>query len=193
MNSQKLMIRTSFIAAVFILLTLAISAPGARARLEGDDCGAAVDGLQICLAPSGSNFQFTLRNVGDHDLTLNLGIMLANGKVQLPNRMALKFTDAQGKTRLFTFSDKRYGFIAGRVDDYVVPLRAGSTYTLQVTADQFWCQETKEFSIPLLSGGYLTAEFEGTKASAVNLDMPGIALMNFWVGKVDSNALTLRR
>jgi hypothetical protein len=187
------MIRTPFIAAVLTLLTVAISVPGAPARLEGDDCGAAVDGLQMCLAQSGANFQLALRNVGDHDLTLNLGIMLANGKVQLPNRVALKFTDAQGKTRLFNFGDKRYGFIAGRVDDYVVPLRARSTYTLQLTVDQFWCQETKEFSIPLLSGGYLTAEFEGTKATVVNLDMPGIVLMNFWVGKVDSNILTLRR
>src|SRR3954468_14623281 len=107
------MIRTPFIAAVLILFTLAISTPGAQVRLEADDCGAAVDGLQMCLAQSGSNFQFALRNVGDHDITLNLGIMLANGKVQLPDRLALKFTDAQGKTRLFTFSDKRYGFIAG--------------------------------------------------------------------------------
>jgi len=187
------MIRTSFIAAVLILLTLAISAPGAPARLEGDDCGAAVGGLQMCLAQSGSNFQFALRNVGDHDLTLNLGIMLANGKVQLPDRVALKFTDAQGKTQLFKFSDKRYGFVGGRVDNYVVPLRAGSTYTLQLTTDQFWCQETKEFSIPLLSGGSLTAEFEGTKATLANLNMSGIELLNFWLGKVHSNVLTLRR
>ena len=188
------MVRTLLIAAVLILFTVAISAPGAPARLEGDDCGAAVDGLQMCLAQSGSNFQLALRNVGDHDLTLNLGIMLSNGKVQLPNRVAIKFTDAQGKTRLFRFSDKRYGFVAGRVDYYVVPLRVRSTYTLQLTVDQFWCQETKEFSIPLLSGdNYLIAQFEGTAATVVNSDMPGIKLMNFWLGKVDSNALTLRR
>jgi len=147
----------------------------------------------MCLAPSGPNLQLTLRNVGDRDLTLNLGIMLANGKVQLPDHLAIKFTDALGNTRLFKFGDKRYGSVGGRVDDYIVPLRVGSTYTLLLTLDQFWCQETKEFSIPLLSGGNLTAKFEGAKATSINLDMPGIALMNFWLGKAHSNVLTLRR
>jgi hypothetical protein len=147
----------------------------------------------MCLVSSASNLQLALRNVGDHDVTLNLGVMLGNGKVQLPDRIAMKFTDAQGKTRLFKFGDKRYPGVAGRLDDYVIPLRAGSTYTLQLTLNQFWCQETKEFSIPLLSGdNFLTAQFEGTGASAVNLDMPGIKLMNFWFGKVESNTLTLR-
>ncbi len=188
------MVRTTLIAALIALFTVAVSAPGAPAWLDDNDCGAAVDGLQMCLAQSGSNLRLALRNVGDHDLTLNLGIMLANGKVQLPNRLAIKFTDAQGKTRLFEFGDKRYGFVAGRVDYYIVPLRVGSIYTLQLTLDQFWCQETKEFSIPLLSGdNYLIAKFEGTAATDVNLDMPGIKLMNFWLGKVHSNTLTLRR
>jgi hypothetical protein len=84
--------------------------------------------------------------------------------------------------------------VAGRVDDYIVSLRVGSTYTLQLTLEQFWCQETKEFSIPLLSGdNYLTAEFEGRRAVLVNSDMPGIKHMKFWLGKVNSNTLTLRR
>jgi hypothetical protein len=182
------------IATGLVLFTLGVAARAESPRLEDNDCGAAVDGLRMCLASSGSNLQLALRNVGDHDLTLNLGIMLANGKVQLPNRVAIRFTDAQGKTRLFRFSDKRYGFVAGRVDYYVVPLRVGSTYTFQLTLDQFWCQETKEFSIPLLSGdNQLTAEFEGAGASAPNSDMPGIKLMNFWLAKVESNTLTLRR
>ena len=185
------MIRTALIVAVLTLM-LSISA-AAIPPVENNDCGAAVDGLQMCLAASGSNLQVTLGNVGDHDLSLNLGIMLANGKVQLPNRLAIKFTDAQGKTRVFKFGDLKYGFVAGRVDHYVVPLRVGSTYTLQLRLDQFWCQETKEFSIPLLSGeNRLTAQFEGRSATHVNLDMGGVALMNFWLGKVESNTLTLR-
>ena len=177
-----------------ILLTLAVSAGGAPPRPVDDDCGAAADGLQMCLAPAGHNLQLTLRNVGDHDLTLNLGMMLANGRVQLPNRLAIKFTDVHGNTRLFKFGDKRYPGVFGRVDDYVVSLRVGSTYTLQLTLDQFWCQETKEFSIPLDSNDdHLTAQFEGTGAAFVNLDTQGMKLMNFWLGKVNSNTLTLRR
>ena len=184
------MIRTPLVVTLLILM-LTVFADGT----PGDsDCGTAVDGLQMCLAPAGPNLQLALRNVGDHDLTLNLGMMLANGKVQLPERVAMKFTDALGNTRVFEFGDKRYGNVGGRVDDYVVSLRVGSTYTLLLTLDQFWCQETKEFSIPLLSGdNYLTAEFEGSGATMVNGDMPGIKLMKFWLGKVDSNTLRLSR
>ena len=194
MNTCFLRTAKSPIFTLVILLTLAVSASGAPPWPGDDDCGAAADGLQMCLAPAGQNLQLTLRNVGDHDLTLNLGMMLANGRVQLPNRLAIKFTDVQGHTRLFKFGDKRYPAVAGRVDDYVVALRVGSTYTLQLTLDQFWCQETKEFSIPLDSNDdHLTAQFEGTRAAFVNSDTQGMKLMNFWLGKANSNTLMLRR
>jgi hypothetical protein len=184
--------RTPFIFTLLILLTFAVSAAGAPPADE--DCGTAVDGLQMCLATSSPNLQLTLRNVGDHDVTLNLGVMLGNGKVQSPTRIAIKFTDALGNTRLFKFYDKRYSGVGGRLDDYVVPLRIGSTYTFQLTFDQFWCQETTEFSIPLLSGdNYLTAQFEGAGPGSVNSDMQGTKLMKFWLGKVSSNTLTLHR
>jgi hypothetical protein len=185
-----LMTRTRLIIGMGLLTIFAVVT---GAPLQDKDCGRAVNGLQLCLVSSRSNLELAFRNISDHDVTLNLGMMMANGKVQLPERVAMKFTDAQGKTRVFQFGDKRYPGVAGRIDDYVVPLRAGSTYTLQLTLDQFWCLETKEFSIPLLSGdNFLTAQFEGTGANAVNLDMPGIRLMNFWFGKVESNTLKLR-
>jgi len=181
-------------AGSFFLATVLIAGFGPPQSQATAACGNPTDGLQMCLTSSGSNLELAFRNVGDRDAMLNLGVMIANGKVQLPDRIAIKFSDAQGKTRLFKFGDKRYPGVAGRLDDYVVPLRAGSMYTLQLTLDQFWCQETKEFSIPLLSGdNYLTAQFEGTGAHAVNLDMPGIKLMNFWLGNVESNTLTMRR
>ena len=80
------------------------------------------------------------------------------------------------------------------MDDYVVPLRVGSIYTLRLTLDQFWCQETSVFAVKLLPGkNQLTADFEGSGAKAVNLDMPGITLMNFWMGKVQSNTLVVEK
>jgi hypothetical protein len=189
------MISSRSIPAVLLFALLILFPAGAfPVSRDAADCGRSVGGVQICLASAGSTLELALRNVGEHDVTLNLGYMLSNGKVQLPSRLAVKFTDAHGQTRTFQFADKRYPFIAGRVDDFVVPLRTGSTYTLQLTLDQFWCQETKEFSIPLLSGeNYLAAQFEGSGAHLVNSDMPGIRLMKFWVGEVESNMLTLRR
>jgi hypothetical protein len=187
--------RTFLILTASISFLMILSSPGAsRPTLEVPQWGQAVDGLQMSLSSTGSTLEIALRNTGDRDVTLNLGAMMAIGKVQLPSNISLNFTDAQGKTRLFKFGDKRYPFVAGRLDDYVVPLRAGSTYTLQLTFDQFWCYETKEFSIlPLAGTNRLTARFQGTGAKLVNVDMPAVKLMNFWVGKVESNTLTLER
>jgi hypothetical protein len=134
-----------------------------------------------------------LQNVSEHDLTLNLGVAMANGKIQLPDRIAIKFTDAQGKTRIFKFADKRYPGVAGRLDDYVVPLRAGSTYTLVLKIDQFWCQETNEFSIVLSGDNQLTAQYEGAAATRDNGDLAGFKLMTFWLGNVESNTLRFHR
>jgi len=144
--------------------------------------------------PNDSGLQLALRNVGDHDVTLNLGWMLANGKVQLPKYISINLTDGKGKTRLFQFSDKMHSNVAGRVDDYVVPLRVGSMYTLTLRLDQFWCQETMEFEMNLLPGeNRLTAQFEGRGAKQANLDMPAMRLMNFWLGKIESNTLIIER
>ena len=174
-----------------IFLSMASAARPARETLQW---GQPVGGVQMSLASTDSNLQVALRNIGDRDVTLNLGAMMANGKVQLPSNISFNFTDAQGKTRLFKFADKRYPGVAGRLDDYIVPLRAGSTYTLQFTLDQSWCDETREFFIKLLPGkNYLTARFEGTDAKLVSLDMPAIKLMNFWLGRVESNTLLLER
>jgi hypothetical protein len=185
--------KAALMASLFLVAVLSIGLGSPRSQTT-TDYGNATNGVQMCLTSSGPNLEVAFRNVGDRDVALNLGVMMANGKIQLPNRIAIKFTDAQGKTRLFKFSDKRYPTVSGRLDDYVLPLRAGSMYTLQLTLDQFWCEETKEFSIPPLSGNnYLTAQFEGTGAHTVNLDMPGIKLMNFWLGNVESNILAMGR
>jgi len=144
--------------------------------------------------PAGSELQVAFRNVGRKDVVLNLGSMLANGQVQLPHRIGINFTDGRGKTRLFEFADKKHSFVAGRVDDFIVALRVGSMYTLTLTPDQFWCQETQEFEIPLTTGkNSLTGQFEGKGAQSVNLDSPGVALLNFWLGKVESNTLVIER
>jgi hypothetical protein len=53
----------------------------------------------------------------------------------------------------------------GAFDDYIVPLRVGSTYTLTLNLDQFWCHETKEFVIPLLLGkNRMTARISGQRS-----------------------------
>jgi hypothetical protein len=187
------------IAAICLLgsSTASFSGNSAATTSERLMWGSPNDGLQMSLSalePDDSSLQLAFRNVGDHDVTLNLGSMLANGKVQLPNYISLNLADAEGKMRLFQFADKKHSGVAGRLDDYVVPLRVGSMYTLTLKLDEFWCPDTSEFEIKLLPGkNRLTAQFEGSGAKLINLDMPGMKLMNFWLGKVESNTLTLDR
>jgi hypothetical protein len=191
-------ISAAMLAAICVIFGLANPTPVTFSQTaEGLRWGEPNDGIQMSVSAANldsSELQLALRNVGDHDVTLNLGVMMANGKVQLPNYISLSLTDPQGRTRVFKFADKKHSIVAGRLDDYVVPLRAGSNYTLKLRLNQFWCQETNEFEITLPHGkSSLTAQFQGRGAGAVNLDMPGIKLMNFWLGRVESNTLTVER
>ena len=122
-----------------LFLNLSLSSAFSRVQSIGNlQLGASVNGLQICISDAGSNnlhvpeFQVAFRSAGNQDVTLNLGFMLANGKVQLPQNISLNVTDAAGQTRKLKFWDRRYAGVAGRLDDYVVPLPAGSTYMLKL-------------------------------------------------------------
>ncbi len=195
---MKVNVRLIFVVGFGFLVGLSPSSAGTSGQtMDNLQWGQPNDVVQMSLTSTtsnGSELQVALRNVGDHDVTLNLGSMMANGKVQLPDYISLDFTDAQGKTRVFKFADKEHSFVAGRLDDYVVPLRVGSIYTLKVTLNQFWCHETKEFEITLLPGkNRMTARYQGSGARLVNFDMPAIKLTNFWLGKVESNTLVVER
>jgi hypothetical protein len=65
-------------------------------------------------------FIVELRNVGESDLILNLGVMLANGRKQYPNAVALTLTDAQGKSRRLDLREP--AAVAGRLDPLDWPL-----------------------------------------------------------------------
>ena len=190
---MKLNLILILIATIGASVCLTVSSAGRSSRTADEmQWGKPSDGVQISLSSSDpTGLQVAFRNVGDHDVTLNLGSMMANGKVQLPDEINIDFTDAQGRSRVFKFRDKKHAGVAGRLDDYVVPLRAGSMYTLKLGLDEFWCPETEEFEIPLLPGkNQLTGRFHGGGARISHSD---IRLMNFWLGDVESNTLTVER
>lgn len=140
------------------------------------------------------DFQVALKNVGPKDINLNLGIMLANGRVQLPDNIHLSLKDSTGKVRELSFSDKRYGLIAGRVDDYIVPLRSGSTYTVLLKSEQFWSPKTSEFELKLQPGKYqVFAQFEGSGTKTHNIGSESVELIPLWKGKAQSNVLAFER
>jgi hypothetical protein len=135
-------------------------------------------------------FRVELRNAGENDLILNLGMMLANGKKQYPNAVGLTLTDAQGKSRRFVLREPAY--VAGRLDPLVLPIPAGAAFSIPVDFDKYWAAASKEFDYKPKPGNYsLEAQFTGKGVSQqeANLDVKGIALMPYWTGKVTSNHL----
>jgi hypothetical protein len=137
-----------------------------------------------------AEFDIAIQNVGSTDVVLNLGFMLANGKVMFPQAIRLLVIDAQGETRELHFSDRRYPGIAGRVDDFIVALRSGSSYVLRVNLEQYVSVKTGEFVLKLPYGQYrMAARFEGQGAGTSNGDMRGVALLNSWKRTLESNSL----
>jgi len=197
MRSYRTIILIACLLALDTALVLAAGEVRAPARSELR-AGDALLRMSICVAtPRKVNespmFRVSLENVGDVDVILNLGIMLANGKVHLPERIRLILTDAEGQARELHFSDRRFPGVAGRVDDYVLPLRAGSTYIIRLSLDDYWCAKTKEFRLKLKPGQYkVRAEFTGEAANHLNHDTRGIGLMNYWKGELQSDPVAFR-
>ena len=197
MKSHRTLIILLSLVAVSTVFLLAAGEAQTSIRPDPQASNAELRMSIIAIAPQEANgipiFRVTLENVGDKDAVLNLGMMLGNGKVHLPDAIHLTLIDSRGKSRELHFSDRRYPGIAGRVDDYAIPLRAGSAYTVKLSLDNFWCPKTKEFRLNLKPGVYrVRSEFTGKGAQSVNGDMEGIKLMNFWKGTLQSDATVFR-
>jgi hypothetical protein len=172
--------------------------PAESHPVETPQWGPVVDGLKMSLSvktnvtPTDPELDIAIQNMGTNDIALDLGIMLANGKYQLPDNIGLNITDSLGKLLKLNFFDRRFGAIGGRVDDYAIPLRAGSTYTLEVQLDQFWSGEAGIWGMKLGPGTYnISAELQGTNATIINSGTSDLRLMNFWKGKLQSNSVTV--
>jgi hypothetical protein len=170
----------------------------ARSKSSQKARGEVVSGLEMTmqlnqaeLAPLKTpKFRVELRNAGDSDLVLNVGVMLANGQKQYPNAVVLTLTDAQGKTRWLTLREP--AAVAGRVDPFILPIPAGATFSIPVDLDKYWAAASKDFDYKLKPGSYsLEAQFTGKGVSQqeANLDVKGIALMSYWMGTVTSSRL----
>src|SRR5437870_7169489 len=88
------------LAVSILLLFLSTTSVGQGNRPDTTiGCGAVVEGIALCLAPSAQSGSVTLelRNTAPKDAILNLGIMLANGARQYPSAISLTLTDARGK------------------------------------------------------------------------------------------------
>jgi RNA polymerase sigma factor (sigma-70 family) len=161
--------------------------PDQEAPVEKPVWGKPLNGLRLGLCRAAPKEDGKLRllvvleNVSAADLTVKLGLMLANGKTQLPTAVRFLVTGGDGQERLVRRTPPG---VAGRVDPFVVPLSSGNRYSISCDLDQ-WDERPPP-------GRYrVRAEFVGAAVTRqeVNLDTTGLALMTYWAGTISSAAL----
>jgi hypothetical protein len=128
------------------------------------------------------------RNASEAAFILNLGAMLDTGKVMEPMFLSLAVTDSSGSTRTFHWA--RPFFVAGRLDDYPVALRAGASYSLPVNIADFWDDQAADRMLRLEPGRYrIEALFQGRGSHAKGSNM---TLLPWWIGKAASGTIEVQ-
>jgi hypothetical protein len=159
--------------------------PGPAATAEDPVWGKPLNGLRVGVCPAKPRDDGKLRvwvvldNVSTDDLVVNLGLMLANGKKQLPMAVRLIVIDGDGKEHILRRNEPG---IAGRVDPFVVPLSSGNRYAISCDLED-WRER-------LEPGRYrVRAEFvgEAVTRNKVSLDTTGLVLMTYWTGTISSD------
>ncbi|HEX8844832.1 MAG TPA: hypothetical protein VF791_09330 [Pyrinomonadaceae bacterium] len=188
----------------FFLLFLSI--PAWAQSSDSQQWGEAVEGVQMSITDSGlvkagiPKLRVTFRNTRSEDVDLYLGTIggwsarpcdLDNRKIPCSFNFDLYLTGDEGRTRKLKF--KGISYVAGRLDPYIVWLRASSTHTLEIGLDQFWSPDTHEYEFRLAPGVHrVSLEFEGRTPELID-HQQRINKMNFWKGKVRSNILEVHR
>lgn len=115
--------------------------------------------LQMTIAltdsrPSLPIFEVRLTNVGDHDLVLNLGMLL--GTRQYLDAIHFSVVGASGRTVQITHSRMPAG-VAGRTDPLIVSLPLGASFSFPVDLGLYCAPTHGGCPLRLLPGRYLLA------------------------------------
>lgn len=115
---------------------------------------------------------------------LVIGTIMANDKWLCPSRVELLITGPGGNLHRSesSFGCDPNGAIAGRLDPLIVPLPAGSAYSLPVL-------DLRGAAAGLYM---LKARYTGVPISlrSCTLDMQGLSLIHYWTGTVESDTIT---
>lgn len=183
---------SALLKAATIFLLIVTASPQQNTLNRSTQCGTPVNGITLCLSESAEpdGLVFEIKNVGDADAVLNLGMMLANGARQYPTAIRLIFNTGGGP---IPHELEGPGVIAARVDPFIVPLPSSAALMLSLHPSQYgW--RLKDFSRDLKQYG-VQAEFigKGVSRAQTNLDTPGLSLMPYWTGTVFSNTVHVER
>jgi hypothetical protein len=97
-----------------------------------------------CRSPAkGAELRITLRNTGAKDINLVLGMTLGNGREYFADALFLEVKRRDSDVvESYQYADPgRSAAIAGRVDPWIVPLPAGSEFSITRPVSQFWSRD----------------------------------------------------
>jgi hypothetical protein len=114
-------------------------------------------------------------------LVLNLGEMLGNGASFFPSHVSIIVADSKSQSRSY---HKALGVIGGRVDDWLIPLAPGDSYSMTLSPDELKEEKTAD-AFQLQPGTTLAAHFTGIAPSHNNGNSI-IPAPPLWKGSADS-------
>jgi hypothetical protein len=141
--------------------------------------------LQLSAAsnPDGT-LTVTFRNTGHAPCILNLGLNLGNGQSFRPTALSLLITPTAGPARELRYKGF---FVGGTVDDFLVPLPPGATYSLPLALADFISETNGIPSTPQhppLPGESLQARLAPAPASHTH-----DPIETLWKTPITSNAI----
>ncbi|CAN5690208.1 hypothetical protein BH10CYA1_BH10CYA1_04110 [soil metagenome] len=193
---MKSMRCTCLLALLIVLfLTRGVAAMGAEVW------GTAHNGLQMSLSAPGRNdlkgdFKVSLRNASDHDIMLNVGLMLAPaiGSVpsthyQYPDAITLIVVDPAGKSTEARLIGPPG--VAGSLEPLEVPLPPGAMYSLQTTTSKYFLPQTMSKGRAMAGQSYVSVQLTAKLTSKVTATGANIN-RHYWTGTVKSNTVSIK-
>lgn len=148
-------------SVVFVTALLLLS--GLASAQNPKVWGRAVDGLQMRIYPAESGqskvakFRVELRNVGEKDLLLNLGIMTRNGGQQYPTAISLILVDSKRLFQDQIVLQRSLPVSDTGKETLYLPLSVGATFSFPADLDDYWAVNSKESDYKLNAGTYWLA------------------------------------
>ncbi len=170
------------VAGILCVMALGLGFSGADAGAPAAPlAGKAVAGVSLKLEKAGKGVvEVTVQNAGEKPIVVNLGMMLGNGRSLAPTQVTLLVTGREGKTLRFAQGPG----VAGRVDDFLVPLMPGGKYSMAIPLAGFADEKGMR---GIAAGDTIQAVYEGAEVSYQKESViPGLPM---WKGKVLSEAV----
>ena|SRR5688572_25217465 len=130
----------------------------------------------------------SIRNSGQIDTAVLLGIVIANGRWHVPRELVVELKRV-GNPIPEELVYRTPAGIAGRIDHWIVGLPVRSTFTLTLRPIEFVAISSKpEVAAP----SEVTVRLTGRPiTSDLNPDMKGLQAWRLWTGTVTSNSVQL--